>query len=931
MRAICTFVSMLALALSAGAQPYSINTFAGGGLPPTPMAATSANVIPLAVATDSASHIYFTSTQAVFKIDSTGQMTRVAGAPGGTGTVADGGQATGAYLNQPNGLAVDSSGNLYVAESGANRVRKITPAGIISTVAGIGTAGFSGDGGPAAKAQLRWPVGLAFDSAGDLYIADWSNGRVRKVSAAGTISTVAGNGGGGYTGDGGPATSAQIDGPISLAIDSAGDLYIADASDSVVRKVNGAGIISTVAGGGKGTTVGVAATSFALNYPDALALDANGDLYIADSENSAVYKVTTAGIISAVAGNGNYGYSGDGGAATSAELNAPYGLAFNASGDLYIGDYGNYTVRKVNAAGTISTVAGTGAASSGDGGPAASISLNYPINSAVDAAGNLYIAEDFANRVRKVTPAGIISTVAGAGSSGFSGDGGPATSAQLWSPRALAIDATGNLYIADTANNRIRKVTPAGIISTVAGNGNGSFSGDGGLAIDAGTGYPEGVAVDSSGNLYISDNSDCNVRKVTPAGIISTVAGTGKRGYSGDGGPATSAQISFPEGIAVDESGNLYIADPLNNRVRKVTPAGIISTVVGNGTAGHSGDGGPATSATIYEPFGVAVDASGNIYVVDEYSLRVRKVTPDGTISTIAGTGAQSYTGDGGPALSATFGSTNGVAVDLGGRVYVSDASNGAIRMLAPPAAEPTISSGGVVPVYSAVSTIQPGEWVSIYGENLASATTFWKGDFPTSLGGTSVTIDGKPAYLWYVGPNQINLQVPDDANTGTVPVVVTTAAGSATANVTLAAVAPAFLLYDNKHVAGIILRQDGSGAHGEGANSFDYLGPTGDSLGFATVAAKSGDIVELYATGFGPTNPAVPSGQLFSGAAQAVDAVSVTIDNWNVTPMWAGLSGAGLVQINLTIPGGLSTGDVPLVATVGGAPTPSVVVISLQ
>jgi uncharacterized protein (TIGR03437 family) len=246
------------------------------------------------------------------------------------------------------------------------------------------------------------------------------------------------------------------------------------------------------------------------------------------------------------------------------------------------------------------------------------------------------------------------------------------------------------------------------------------------------------------------------------------------------------------------------------------------------------------------------------------------------------------------------------------------------------------IASGGIVPVDSTEPAIQPGEWVSIFGTNLASSTATWNGDFPTSLGGTTVTIDGNAAYLSYVSPGQINLQAPDDTATGAVPVVVTTGSGTATADVTLAQVAPSFLLFDSKHVAGIILRQDGSGAYGQGADSYDLLGPTGTSLGFPTVAAKAGDIVELFGTGFGPTTPAVPAGQAFSGAAPATYEVALQINNVGVATIWVGMSGAGLDQINLTIPAGLGTGDVPLVAGISGGhtplyETPSYVVISLQ
>lgn len=241
----------------------------------------------------------------------------------------------------------------------------------------------------------------------------------------------------------------------------------------------------------------------------------------------------------------------------------------------------------------------------------------------------------------------------------------------------------------------------------------------------------------------------------------------------------------------------------------------------------------------------------------------------------------------------------------------------------------PTITPGGIVPIYSTVGTIQSGEWVSIYGTNLAGATATWTGNFPESLGGTSVTIDGKPAYLWVVSPGQINLQAPDDTATGTVPVVVTTASGSATATVTLARFAPSFSLLDSKHVTGIILRSTGSGAYDGGA--YDILGPSGNSLGYATVAAKSGDSVELFAVGLGPTTPSVASGQAFSGAAQTSNPVTLLLNGMTVTPDFAGLSSAGLYQINFTVPSGLGTGDVPLQASVGGVSTPAGVVISLQ
>jgi uncharacterized protein (TIGR03437 family) len=274
------------------------------------------------------------------------------------------------------------------------------------------------------------------------------------------------------------------------------------------------------------------------------------------------------------------------------------------------------------------------------------------------------------------------------------------------------------------------------------------------------------------------------------------------------------------------------------------------------------------------------------------------------------------------------YGATGGSYGPTGGAGYGTLFS---LALSSSPLSAPSINAGGIVPLYSSSATIQPAEWISIYGNSLASDSTVWNGDFPVSLDGTSVTIDGKAAYLWLVSPGQITLQAPDDTATtgGRVSVVVTTLSGSATSTVTLGPVAPSFLLLDAKHVTGIILRSNGSGANGAG--TYDIIGPTGTSLGYPTVAAKAGDSIVLFGVGFGPTTPAVPSGKAFSGSAPTTNSVKIFVNSLNVIPSFAGLSGAGLFQINLTLPAGLGTGDLPLVATVGGAQTQSSVVISLQ
>jgi sugar lactone lactonase YvrE len=329
----------------------------------------------------------------------------------------------------------------------------------------------------------------------------------------------------------------------------------------------------------------------------------------------------------------------------------------------------------------ISTVAGTGEARfKGENEPAVSAQLNSPCGIAVDSAGTVYLSDSGNHRVRKITADGKISTVAGTGTAGYRGDNGPAVSAQLYDPREVAVDSAGAVYIADNGNHRVRKITADGKISTVAGTGTASFGGDGGPATAARLCNPYGVAVDSSGTLYISDRNNHRVRKVTADGKISTVAGTGTAGSAGDGGPAVSAQLASPEGVTLDSAGTLYIAG--SYRVRKVTADGKISTVAGTGTAGSSGDGGPATAARL-NPLGLATDSSGTLYTADFDNHRVRKIAADAAISTVAGTGTAGFGGDGGPATAARLNLPIGVAVDSAGTLYITDLGNHRVRKVA--------------------------------------------------------------------------------------------------------------------------------------------------------------------------------------------------------------------------------------------------------
>ncbi len=338
----------------------------------------------------------------------------------------------------------------------------------------------------------------------------------------------------------------------------------------------------------------------------------------------------------------------------------------------------------------ITTIAGNGLGTgtyTGDGGPATAAGMNAPSGITMDRSGNVYVAEAYNSTVRKISTSGIITTIAGTNVAGYNGDGIPATAAQLKSPSDVTVDDSGRIYIADGNNYRVRKIGANDTISTIAGTGVAGFSGDGGAATAAQLGVAMAAVMDSKGNLYISHQSAHNVRKITPTGIISNVAGNGSPGYTGDGGPAVSGTLNFPHGIALDRKGNLYIADIQNNRIRKVDTFGIITTVAGTGVFGYSGDGGAATLANLRHPNGVAVDTNGNIYIADCSSHRIRRVDTFGIITTFAGTGINSFSGDGGPASAATLSNPVHIYIDSAGHLYVTDFGNDRVRKITMPSA----------------------------------------------------------------------------------------------------------------------------------------------------------------------------------------------------------------------------------------------------
>jgi uncharacterized protein (TIGR03437 family) len=581
---------------------------------------------------------------------------------------------------------------------------------------------------------------------------------------------------------------------------------------------------------------------------------------------------------------------------------------------------------------TISTVAGTGTAGySGDGGLATNATLAGAVGVAVDTAGNLFIADQNNNRIRKVATTGIITTVAGTGASGYGGDGGPATSALLQRPPRVSVDAAGNLYIADS--NRIRKVTPAGIITTVAGNGTQGYSGDGGLATSAFLNTPVDVQPDSAGNLFIADQGNNVVRKVDTGGIITTVAGSGSRGYSGDGGPATKASLSEPTGIAVSAAGDLFFSDQGNNRIRKVSN-GIITTVAGNGTAGFAGDGGIATSAELNAPTGISLDIAGNLYSAEQANNRVRVLLTNGTIQTVAGNGTAGYSGDGGTATGAALNDPHGVST-FAGRVYIADSSNYRVRLLTPVAQAPAISSGGVISAsaFGGFTSVSPGSWIEIYGLNLAADTRSWSGsDFsgvnaPTSLDGTSVTIGGQAAFVDFISSGQVNALVPSNAGTGLQQISVKTAAGtSAPVNVTVNAVQPGLLAPPSFTVNG---SQYVVAFFSDGT----YVLPTGAIAGLTSRPAKAGDTIVLYGVGFGPVMPNIPAGQLVGQSNTLASSLQMFVGGQAATAVYSGLAPnyTGLYQFNIVVPNVAAGNALPLTFTLGGVAGTQTLFIAVQ
>ena len=662
----------------------------------------------------------------ISRIDTKGMMTRYAGS-GESGFSGDGGPAIKANFKTPAGLAFDPEGNLYIADRENHRVRKIDTSGNISTFAGIGKAGFSGDGGPAVRAKLNLPSGLATDKKGNLFISDRSNDRIRVVDKKGVIRTYAGSGVAGFQGDAGPALKAQLDKPFGIALDEAENLYIADRNNNRVRKVSPEGIITTVAGDGGFFFMGDNGPAYRASVaaPTGVAVDKKGNLYIADRNNNRIRLVDKLGMIRTVAGTGQQDYNGDSETARETNLYLPFGLTVDSNDNLLVIDRSHYRIRLIDPkSGEVETVAGNGLKLfAGDGGPATGATLSFPHGMFLDKDDNLIFSDKGHYRIRKITPKGIISTIGGNGRRGNVGNNIPALEANVYNVTTIIQNPAGDAFMSSPSGfvSIIRRLDAKGIIHDYIDTASPKYreaiskSKHKGLvqtgAVATITQFSD-IVFDPKGNLFISDRLNHQIRKIDLNGNISTIAGVGDSDYYGDGGPALEAAFRDPNALASDKQGNIYIAEAANNRIRKIDTKGIVTTVAGNGEHADSGDGGPALQAAIRSMDDIAISPEGELHILGTNTHKVRKITLDGKIVTVAGKGYAGFFGDDGPATKAMLKNPAAISFDSKGNLYIADMGNNRIRK---------VDKKGIITTFAGTGKFgwaRTGETVEIYLQN---------------------------------------------------------------------------------------------------------------------------------------------------------------------------------------------------------------------
>jgi sugar lactone lactonase YvrE len=656
---------------------------------------------PGGVAVDNVGNVYVADSDnaTVRQVTPGGVVTTLAGVAGVSGPGLFGnnfgrgdvpGTGSGARFWYPDGIAMDSTGTLYVGDLSASAIFKGRPAiytpYTFTTIAG--NAGYGSADGIGSAARFNEPWGVAVDSAGNVYVTDYNNFTVRKVSPSGVVTTLAGMAGISGNADGvgngarfgGSASGffgSYSTGPEGLAVDGVGNLYVADPWNSAIRKVTPEGVVTTLAGGGTGgpfqyyTTVTDGPASVAvLAGPPSMAVDGDGTIYFVEPHSDLLRKITPDGMVLTVAGMAFSAGSIDGTNST-ARFRSPYGVAVDGTGNVYVADSGNATIRKVTPAGVVTTLAGLAGNSGSADGTNSAARFSFPYSLAANSSGDLYVVD--ANTIRKVTSAGVVTTFAGSVTNGsVDGTGG---AAQFNSPSGVALDSSDNVYVTDSYNNTLRRITPNGVVTTVAGLAGGGYGSADGIGPLASFDNPAAVAADPMGNVYVADQYNDTIRKITAGGVVSTLAGLVYYRGNADG-TNSDARFDSPYGIAADRAGNVYVADTYNNAIRKVTPAGVVTTLAG-GTYGSAD--GTNSEAQFNNPYAVAADNAGFVYVADTYNDTIRKIDPAGLVTTLAGR-AGAYGTEDGVGSRARFAAPAGLAVDSAGNIYVADTGNNTIR-----------------------------------------------------------------------------------------------------------------------------------------------------------------------------------------------------------------------------------------------------------